>query len=169
MKKAVLNVSIFIGLVLLASCGGSDKPSNENIADSLGTTVDEETVENQILYNIPSPIETFMLLKVSGVPFDKSLVNPVDNVTKYVTSFSSAFNLGTYSTDLTFCLLYEKSYEVNLYLKNIDKLTTALHIDGDFVQTAAKRASANANNLDSISQIISEFKEILQQVQDERG
>jgi hypothetical protein len=77
-------------------------------------------------------------------------------MTKYVTSFSKAANLGVYSTDLSFCFLYKQNQDFNNYLKNINELTNALSIDGSYGQEVNKRLQANSNNLDSLMSIVTE-------------
>ena len=157
MKKAIKTISIFTVLVSVMSCGESSKTNNEMAADSVKTAVVAADVDdNAPLYNIPSPIETFTILKVSGATFDKSYLNPVKNIAKYNSSFSKAVNLGTYSADLSFCLLYKETSGVNVYLKNISELTTSLGIVDGFVQSVTKRLEANTSNSDSMMQIVSE-------------
>jgi len=157
MKKSILNFTLFPTFILLAACGGSTKPADDaSSLDSVEVVTEEDTLQSQVLYNIPSPSETFSLLKGSGAAFDKSLLNPADKISKYVTVFSKATNLGVYSTDLSFCLLYKQNQDVNIYLKNVSELTSALSIDGNFIQSAVKRINANTDNLDSLKEVISE-------------
>ncbi len=156
MKKYLLNGSLFIALIVFASCGGANKPSTEASADSIATVADEDTLPNETTYNIPSAIETFILLKNSGATFDKSLLNPSTNISKYVTNFSKAINLGVYSADLSLCLLYEQKQLMNTYLKNTSDLTASLNIEGEFMQSVAKRVTNNSANIDSLKKIVSE-------------
>lgn len=161
MKKTIKSLSFITIITLLASCGSSEKSSNAEVnSDSVKTTentVDSAAIdESSVLYNIPSPIETFTVLKMTGAKFDKSLLNQANNITKYNSSYSKALNLGTYSADLSFCLLYKQNQDINIYLKNVNELTSALDIDGSYVQTTAQRLKVNSNNLDSIMMIVSE-------------
>jgi hypothetical protein len=156
MKKSILNFTLFPTFIFLAACGGSNKPDDEASSLDSVEVVEEDTLQSQVLYNVPSPSETFSLLKGAGAAFDKSLLNPPDKISKYVTTFSKATNLGVYSTDLSFCLLYKQNQDVNIYLKNVSELTAALSIDGNFIQSAVKRINANTDNLDSLKEVISE-------------
>jgi hypothetical protein len=161
MKKTIKSLSFITIITLLASCGSSEKSSNAEVnSDSVKTaenTVDSAAIDElSVLYNIPSPIETFTVLKMTGAKFDKSLLNQANNITKYNSSYSKALNLGTYSADLSFCLLYKQNQDINIYLKNVNELTSALDIDGSYVQTTAQRLKVNSNNLDSIMLIVSE-------------
>ncbi len=156
MKKTIKIISLFAAVISLASCGESSKAPNEMAADSVKVSPTVEVEMGSKLYNIPSPIETFTILKMSGATFDNSLLNPVKNITKYVSTFSKSINLGTYSADLSFCLLYKENQDINFYLKNTNDLSTALGINGDFQQAMTQRLKANANNSDSVMQIVSE-------------
>ena len=157
MKRFIRNISAIVVSIFIASCNSStnDTPSETSV-DSVSTTVAEDTEQSQVVYNIPSPMETFIILKMTSVPFDKSLLNPSANVSKYVTNFSKSINLGIYSADLAFSLLYEQNKEIETYLKNTADLKSSLNIDGDFFQSLIKRIKANSSNLDSMMQIVSE-------------
>ena len=156
MKKTIKTVTLFAALISLMSCGESSKPVGEMPADSVKVVANMDSDDNAPLYNIPSPIETFTIFKASGASFDKSFLNPVKNLSKYTSNFSKAINLGTYSADLSFCLLYKQTDEVNFYLKNISELTASLGIIDGFVQSVTKRLKDNTNNSDSMMQIVSE-------------
>jgi hypothetical protein len=109
-----------------------------------------------VLYTIPSPMETFTILKMAGPSFDKTLMNPVTNISKYASNYSKALNLGAYSTDLSFCFLYNQNQDFNTYLKNINELTTSLGIDGSYGSAITERLQKNSNNMDSLMAIASE-------------
>lgn len=156
MKKIIRNIPFFIALISLAGCGNPEKNSSEGTVDSTEAGIPAETMKNIVLYNIPSPVETFTILKMSGPGFDKSLTNPSGNESKYVSNFSKAVNLGVYSTDLSFCFLYKENQEFNNYLKSVNDLTSALGIDGSYGQAVTKRMQNNSNNMDSLMSIASE-------------
>jgi predicted small lipoprotein YifL len=156
MKKIISNLSLLIALISVAGCGDGAKNNAESSVDSLETNTAPEQPKDIVLYNIPSPIETFTILKMAGPGFDKSLTNPVANESKYVSNFSKAVNLGVYSTDLSFCFLYKQNQEFNNYLKSVNNLTNALGIDGSYGQSITKRMQDNSSNLDSLMAIATE-------------
>lgn len=155
MIRTIKYIPLFIASLSLFSCGGSDK-TTENPVDSTEVKSALDTSKSVVFYNIPSPLETFTILKMSGSAFDKTVLNPPDKISKYVTSFSKAANLGAYSTDLSFCFLYKQNQDFNNYLKNINELTNALSIDGSYGLEVNKRLQANSNNLDSLMAIVTE-------------
>ena len=155
MKQIIKNTAMFIASVSLISCGGSGT-TGENTTDSTTVKVSKDSSKSVVFYNIPSPLETFTILKMSGSGFDKSVMNPTDKISKYVTNFQKAANLGAYSTDLSFCFLYKQNQDFNNYIKNVTDLTNALGIDGSYGQEVSKRLQKNTNNLDSLMAIVSE-------------
>lgn len=156
MKNIFVNISLSVALISLISCGDSGKSSPETLQDSITVKEDTTNIKNIVLYNIPSPIETFTILKMSGPSFDKSLMNPATNLSKYASNYSKAVNLGAYSTDLAFCFLYKQNQDFNTYLKNVNELTTSLGIDGSYGAGISERLQANTNNLDSLMVIATE-------------
>lgn len=155
MKRIIKNTAIFIASVSLIGCGGSGT-TGENTTDSTTVKTNIDSSKSVVFYNIPSPLETFTILKMSGSGFEKSVLNSTDKVSKYVTTFQKAANLGAYSTDLSFCYLYKQNQDFNTYIKNITDLTNALGIDGSCGQEVNKRLQKNSNNLDSLMAIVSE-------------
>lgn len=156
MIKTFKNIALFLVAVSLASCGGSGKNSTDAPVDSTAVKTKPDTMKNIVLYNIPSPLETFTILKMSGTSFDKTLMNPSSKCATYVSNYSKAINLGTYSTDLSFCFLYKQNQDFNNYVKNVSDLTSALGIDGSYGQEVTKRLQANTSNLDSLMAIVTE-------------
>jgi hypothetical protein len=156
MKNTFKNISFILAVASLAACGGGEKSGTETTSDSTAVAVKTDSVKDIVLYNIPAPIETFTILKLAGPGFDKSLTNPAENISKYTSNYTKSVNLGIYSSDLAFCFLYKQNQEFNMYLKNINELTTALGIDGSYGQTVTTRLQANSNNMDSLMAIVSE-------------
>lgn len=156
MEKTIIKISLLTAFISFYSCGEPEKAPTEIPVNYVKVSTILDTEVNSKLYNIPSPIETFTILKMSGAAFDKSLLNPAKNISKYVSNFSRAVNLGTYSSDLSFCLLYKENQDVNFYLKNVNELTASLGIEGDFAQRMTQRLKANTNNPDSVMQIVAE-------------
>ena len=154
MIRLFKNITVILTAVSLISCGGSRTTETPNDSTEVKNSID--TSKSVVFYNIPSPLETFTILKISGSAFDKTVLNPTDKMPKYISSFSKAANLGAYSTDLSFCYLYKQNQDFNNYLKNINELTNALSIDGSYGQGVNKRLQDNITNLDSLMAIVTE-------------
>jgi hypothetical protein len=154
MQRTFKNILLLISSVSMIGCGGSGNKPTESTVDSTQVKITPDSSKTVVFYNIPSPLETFTILKMSGSGFDKSVLNPADKISKYVSSYQKSVNLGAYSTDLSFCFLYKQNQDFNNYLKNVNELTTTLGIDGSYGQEINKRLQANSTNLDSLMAIV---------------
>jgi hypothetical protein len=156
MKKIFVNISLSIAFITMISCGDSGKNPPDTLQDTTAVAESNTNLKDVVLYTIPSPIETFTILKMSGPSFDKSLLNPVANENKYSSNFSRSLNLGVYSTDLSFCFLYKQNQDFNTYLKSVNSLTTSLGIDASYGGAVSERLQKNAGNMDSLMAIAAE-------------
>ncbi|MEO0405221.1 MAG: hypothetical protein AAF193_10150, partial [Bacteroidota bacterium] len=105
---------LFIGIIALASCGGSDDPqetktpeepvievNNDNAVGGSVVKMDGE------IFSIPSPVQTAILFKKLKVPYHSDILNSLDNAPTYTTRFQKALNLGVYGADLAYLSNYE--------------------------------------------------------------
>jgi hypothetical protein len=148
-------LAAFAAALLLTSCGSGSKPDDQaflNTLDSAELTgpVIDGAVLGSILDQIPSPLETSVLLKQSGKKYNQKILNEPDNVSKYNTNFKKALNLGVYGTDLGYTNIYEQKIAGIKYLSSIKTLAQDLGIGQYFdVETIGKLAT-NSRNLDSL-------------------
>lgn len=163
MKKASLHHLVAAAIItgsalILPSCSGSDSATDDAAAvDSINGNPEMKVLKAQnVFYSIPSPIETSSLLLKAGVSYDASLLNPVNNVSKYNSTHSKALNLGVYGADLSFTSIFDKAQESMLYLKCANNLAAGLGISGAFGETTLSRIEANSDNRDSLLSIISD-------------
>lgn len=169
--KAILT-ALTCGFLLLA-CTSNTKTEDEAFIESLDSaTVDapiiDEQVISSILEQIPSPLETSVLLKQSGTNYNEAVLNQPANVSKYNANFSRALNLGIYGTDLGYTNIYEQKIAGIKYLAAIKTLAKDLGIGQYFdIETIGKLA-ANSSNLDSLLLITTQnFNSINRHLQSE--
>lgn len=148
-------LSIIVVALLMASCGSSTTPSEQEFlstldsANSQAPVIDDEVI-GSILDQIPSPLEISVLLQQSGTRYNETLLNAPDNVSKYNTNYKRALNLGIYGTDLGYTNIYEQKLKGIRYLASIKSLADELGIGQFFdIETIGKLA-ANSQNLDSL-------------------
>jgi hypothetical protein len=143
---------------LFVRCGGDSSNVEDQIEDSVNTTnkVDEFNKAKQVIYGIPSPIETAMLMKRAGAKYNQDYLNPISNLGNYTTTKSMALNLGVYSTDLSFASMFDQSQASIKYLSATKKLADDLGILNAIDKTIITRMETNINNRDSLMTIISE-------------
>ncbi len=143
----------FLAFILIA-CGG--KKANERaLLDSLDATTSQgpsisETVIEDLLQEIPSPLEISALLKESGKKYNSTILNGADNASKYNNNYKKALNLGIYGTDLGYTNIYEKNQDGLKYLASIKGLANDLNIGQFFDVETIGRLATNSKNLDSL-------------------
>lgn len=158
--KNLFRILIAVGLMAgIVSCSNSDKKSS-----STTDAVDEELVEKQkvindvkkVMYSLPSPVETTLLLKKAGAGYDEALLNPTSNANKYNTDKDRALNLGVYGADLSYASIFEQDQTIMQYMNVSKKLAIGLDLLSAIDQTIIDRLEANHDNRDSVIRIISE-------------
>lgn len=159
--------------LLLCACSNSKKSDEQAFLDSLTSTdptapVIDEQVISSILEQIPSPLETSVMLKASGTKYNEELLNTPKNVAKYNANFSRALNLGIYGTDLGYTNIYEQKIAGIRYLSAIKTLAKDLGIGRYFDIEMIGKLAANSKNLDSLLLITTQnFNSINQHLQSE--
>lgn len=158
--KNLFRLLIAVGLMAgIVSCSNSDKKDS-----STTDAVDEELVEKQkvvndvkkVMYSLPSPVETTLLLKKAGADYDESLLNPTANANKYNTDQQKALNLGVYGADLSYASIFEQDQTIMQYMNVSKKLAIGLDLLSAIDQSIIDRLEANHDNRDSVIRIISE-------------
>ncbi|MBL7891362.1 MAG: hypothetical protein JNL63_01930 [Bacteroidia bacterium] len=157
MLKRNIFVLVIASLFLFA-CGSDSGKSDVTAIDTTSANNNSKELANaqQILYTLPSPVEAAALMKMSGATFDKTHLNPVSNVSKYVSNDSKALNLGIYGTDLIYSSIFEQTQESAEYFKCANTLSTSLGISEAFGEATFKRLKTNINNRDSLLTIVAE-------------
>lgn len=157
MTKVVNIASCFIlsfSMLLVASCGGSDKKKSNNseeIQEDTSKAVSAGVLNiGGELFSIPSPLQTAMLLQGAGAPYDKSILNSKENLNQYATDYSKALNLGVYGADLGYVSMYSKTQDALVYLTAVKKLSDEIGVSNAFDVKTMKRFESNMANKDSM-------------------
>jgi hypothetical protein len=140
--------------LLIMSCSGDKNKTNENSLLSDSTRSAIVKVNNEI-FSIPSPIQTAMLIKKSGVAFQKNILNSPEKSEHYTTNFTKALNVGVYGADLGYIAIYDQKQDAFQYMKSVKTLAEELGISDAFNQEIIERFSKNMNNKDSLLSLIS--------------
>lgn len=142
---------------IACSSDGSKKDKGPDLTVEFGDDeLEDLTRVKQIFYALPSPLETAMLIKSSGASYNEELLNPVDNVSKYITNKSMALNLGIYTTDLSYASLFDQTQATIKYMATSKKLAEGLGVLDAIDNNTLQRLEENINNRDVIMDIISE-------------
>jgi hypothetical protein len=142
-------------IVALTSC--VESTPEDDLMEDEAPLVKTQTVNSnaiqETLRSIPSPIETTNSIERSGASCNVNLLNDVDNIDNYQSTYQKAINLGVYGTDLGYLNLYSKTVTSFEYLDNIRKLSDDLKIGQFFDFATIKRLASNKSNIDSIINI----------------
>jgi hypothetical protein len=163
-RKYRINSGILFVFILalgfLTACKGGKKAPVEEIPitgpqDNTEVLQDIKQAE-KIFDALPSPLESAMLIKSADADFNESVLNPVSNVNKYVTSKAMALNLGVYTCDLSFASLYEQTQLLIDYMNAAKKMADGLGILKAIEQEDIDRLEENINNSEVIMDIVSQ-------------
>lgn len=149
-----------IAFVLFFFGCGSDAPENPDtpiLNDSIDSVY--TTIVSPDLNPLPSPLQIAFLFKSAGLEYMEDAGNDVANSANYSTSTLKQLNLGAYSADFAYCALNQQRQAGTAYLQTIDEMADQLGLAGVY-NTAENRErfEANADNIDSVAQIISELQ-----------
>jgi len=152
--KNYLPFLLITAVLWLVSCNSDKKDEADAFITELeGATeapaISEETI-NDILMQIPSPLEISMLMRESGAEYDRTILSDPDNVSKFNTTFKRAINLGIYGTDLMYTNIFSQNQEGLSYIKAVKELADDLNIGQFFDLRLVGRLATNNNNLDSL-------------------
>lgn len=135
--------------------------SNDHKTDGTDSAAVVDTAQHGIIvpiggeiFSIPSPIQTALLIKGSGVSYNKNLMNPSNKSSQYSTNFAKAINLGIYGADLGYVTIYDQSQDASGYLVAAKKLSDGLGISAAFDTKTIERFNKNLGNKDSMLSLV---------------
>ncbi len=153
-RFALLFLIGFGGMLLYSSCNNSS--NNEGNQTNTTTTVNTDTVQEtktKQIFNLPSPIELYTFLYENNIKFQTDLLNSIKNIDKYITTTEKAINLGTYSSDVAYCTVYNKGNKTMDYFVAAKKLADELGLTEGFDEKTMERINKNLENSDSLYNI----------------
>ena len=151
-------VAIVFATALFCSCG--DKPKVNETTTSGDDLPDNDTVKAVALnveghlFSIPSPLQTSLLIKKSGVSYDKAILNAGNKNGQYTSDYSKALNLGVYGADLGYVSMYNQTQDALSYLGAVKQLADKLGVTAAFDQSIMKRINDNISNKDSMLMLV---------------
>ncbi len=157
-KNILLNSSTLLFTLLIYSCSG-DKTEEDivNSKDSLNTNIEQDNLssnyETLTFFQVPSPGEMLSFIKSVGKR-DKSkidILNSTDNLNKYTDNKSKSLNFGIYSTDLSYCSIFNMGAESIKYFKVVKQLGDQLGLSATIKPEILARIEKNIDNTDSLS------------------
>jgi hypothetical protein len=163
MLKKIIAVSCIAALV---SCGNdSTKTETTEAPKDTVKQVPQTQPENELadfefhtlVINIPSPFEILTYLPKAGIPYNKSLINPTSNETKYTTTTKKGLNYGAYIVDLVYLSTNEQFSDVKTYFKTSRNLAQSLGCAESFDNISGSRLEKNIDQKDTINKVIDQI------------
>lgn len=162
MKNIYLAFCCF-GIIVIHSCKCNRESINDNYLESaLNELEKEEQLENnlelvkEIVYSMPSPLETAMMIKRSGANFNSDNLLDAEIAGNYITLDEMAIALGMYSADLSYASMFNQTQHTINYMHASRALAEKLGIFNIMSDDVIQRLENNVNNRDIILEIISE-------------
>jgi len=165
LKQLKTLVGLAIASFTLASCGSEQNAAVEAQTEDTSTemTAEDLAQADEMIQNMPSPIEMAILVKHAGGEYNSKLLNDVKNIDSYVTKGKKTINMGVYSSDVGYTSLYKQTQETVFYLNNVRKLSDDIGLSDAFDQKMFDRVEANIEQRDSLLQILSASYDVANQ------
>ncbi len=154
--RPILITSSVILSVMTISCSGNKEEGEEEITvtnDTTEITSQELPANYETFFQVPSPGEMLSFIKSVGKrDVNKTgFLNPIENLSKYTDSKLKAINFGIYSTDLSYCSIFNMGAESIKYFKTIKQLGDQLGLSSTIKPDILARIEKNIDNTDSLS------------------
>lgn len=163
--KKIFATALAISSILLFSCDEDpdvSKLKNDTVAKvKSGKAPISPQVIKEFVDKIPSPMVISSLIRDMGVDYDQTLLNSIDNESKYNNDYRWALNLGVFSTDLGYANIYEKSQDAINLLVGVKDMADQLKIGQYFEFDKIKELAKSSDKLDELLRVT---EENLQQV-----
>ncbi len=149
--KCQLYLMLAGSAMFLMSCGEQSvthaSDDEQNRLDSAKTAIINVS---GVLFSIPSPVQTTLLVKNSGAAYDKGMLNNPGKYSDYVTNDIRAINAGIYGTDMAYASVFEDGQSALQAYKALDNLAEELGITGAVDPGLLQRIAVNVGNTDSL-------------------
>ncbi len=157
--NSLLKLFSILVIVLLAigttSCNQGGE-TEEDIFDDDGDVGFIKEVESQTYYLIPSPEGLFSFIRDGDLKYVKDVLNPTENMDKYIDTRSKELNFGIYSADLAYVASFNKYQESVDYLNTVRTLSDEIGISAVFDENLIGRIDNIIDNQDSLLKVTSD-------------
>ncbi|MCX8081090.1 MAG: hypothetical protein N3F09_07645 [Bacteroidia bacterium] len=156
--KTLLHLFIMGTMFYSLSC---DETKNDEDVPPVNDSVEimENPIISETFFQVPSPGEMLSFIKMVGGKGNKniSFLNSPENAKNYNDPFSKAINFGIYSTDLSYCSIFEIGAEAIKYFKIVKQTGDQIGVSSAVNPEVLKRIEKNLSSPDSLSVIADEI------------
>lgn len=144
-------------MAFLASCGdsNSNKDAEKDAIDDIFNNAGTEDIpgDNLTFYLIPSPKDMFDFTNDANLPYSVEVLNPVENVDKYLDTKTQELGFGIYSADLAYTAAFTKTKDAIKYLGVVRELSDKIGISSVFDESLVGRFENVEENKDSLMSV----------------
>lgn len=151
-------VTFILSIILIFQ--NCKNPTPVNTLDENNEVISEEKLDSnhinllgrldQLIKRFPLPTEIITSLFNTRALYNPEDLNKVSNISRYTTSYSKAFNVGIYATDLIYNIRYEQPQSALLYLNATKKLSDEIGVTHVFNDKIIRRFEENIDEKDSL-------------------
>lgn len=156
MKWLSAKLNYVIALAIISSLFACNNGSKSDAEDVDAAAIESKNKVAKVFYAVPSPSELSAMIKATGANYNKNMLNPPANESKYTSIIQKSMNLGVYGADLSYTSTFDQTQEAMVYMGVCKKLADGLGITGAINENTVKRMEKNLNNKDSLLKIISD-------------
>jgi len=154
--KIIKTLIFVVFMVSIVSCGDSGNDSDDIFDDQLDEGFIKEAVESETYYLIPSPEGLFSFIRDGDLKYLKDILNPTENIDKYIDTRAKELNFGIYSADLAYVSSFNKYQESVEYLSTVRTLSDEIGISAVFDENLIGRIDNIIDNQDSLLKVTSD-------------
>lgn len=163
--------ALLLSTAFLVSCVDESDNVEQNpvpVADPSGEGLNGQIVKfDGEIFSIPSPVQTAILIKNSGIEYNEDLLNDIDNSDKYINQFQKAMNMGVYGADLAYLSNFNNTSMSVDYFNTIEGLAEDLGIKNNIDAGILIRFNENLEISDSLYSLNAElYREANKYLQD---
>ena len=152
---------LFLTIAILVSCVDESETTDQSPVpvidpDAEGLTGNIVKYEGEI-FSIPSPVQTAILIKKSGIEYNAELLNDVGNSDKYINQFQKAMNMCVYGADLAYLSNFNNTRMSIEYFNAIEELADDLGIKNNIDVGILIRFNKNIEIQDSLYSLNAEL------------
>ncbi len=149
----LITIVLFVVVVVAGSCRERPPAPEQQTIPMHDREVIRRGIEENV-YPLPTSAEVVRLLTDLDMGFIIGVTNPVDNVSRYITSRSRAINMGIYGADLSYATLYNMQQEVIDYLNAIRILANELNMGHIYDEDIYDQITENFDDRDKLVEIL---------------
>ena len=120
------------------------------------TNGDIPAEKNETYYGVLTPVEICVIFDRLAVPYDKTILNPVSNQDRYLSTAKAAINTGIYGVDFGYLKMFGIGQDVIDYMFTIREISNKLGIPDRMILEPIRKVQNNMSDPDSLTTLMQE-------------